>query len=116
MLIAGKTYDALQYINQIIRDRQIQKEYLTVVSGRFPKELHINKPLKKIFSGKFQRGKTVISDTEDEEGKNSTTHCRCEKTFQHPILGLISLVKVHIETGRMHQIRVHLSDAGFPVL
>lgn len=116
VLIAGKTYDALQYINQIIRDRQIQKEYLTVVVGRFPRELHLNKPLKKVFSGKFQRGKTVISDIEDEEGKDSITHCFCEKIVQHPILGLISLVKVSIETGRMHQIRVHLADAWFPVL
>ncbi|HCB51625.1 TPA: hypothetical protein DEP21_03550 [Patescibacteria group bacterium] len=31
VLIAGKTYDSLQYINQIIRDRQIKKEYLAVV-------------------------------------------------------------------------------------
>ncbi len=116
VLIAGKTYDSLQYINQIIRDRQISKEYLTVVSGRFPRELHINKPLKKVFSNKFQRGKTVISETEDEEGKDSITHCRREKTIDHPILGPISLVKVQIETGRMHQIRVHLANAGFPVL
>jgi 23S rRNA-/tRNA-specific pseudouridylate synthase len=36
--------------------------------------------------------------------------------FQHQILWPISLVKVHIETGRMHQIRVHLADAWFPVL
>lgn len=116
VLIAGKTYDSLQYINQIIRDRQISKEYLTVVSGRFPRELHINKPLKKIFSGKFQRGKTVISDIEDDEGKESVTNCLCEKVIQHPILWPISLVKVSIETGRMHQIRVHLANAGFPVL
>ncbi len=116
VLIAGKTYDALQYINEIIRNREIQKEYLTIISGRFPKELHINKPLKKVFSNKFQRGKTVISDTWDEEGKDSITHCRCEKIIQHTILGPISLVRVQIETGRMHQIRVHLADAGFPVL
>ncbi|MDD3262406.1 MAG: RluA family pseudouridine synthase [Candidatus Absconditabacteria bacterium] len=116
VLIAGKTYDSLQYINEIIRNRQIQKEYLAIVVGRFPKQLSMHKPLKKIFSSKFQRGKTIVSDSEDVESKESTTHCELEKTFQHPILGPISLVKVQIETGRMHQIRVHLADAGFPVL
>lgn len=116
VLIAGKTYDSLQYINQIIRDRQIQKEYLAIVVGRIPRELSIAKPLKKIFSTKFQRGKTVVCDIEDKEAKESLTHCFLERTFEHPILWALSLVKVQIETGRMHQIRVHLADAGFPVL
>jgi len=76
----------------------------------------LNKPLKKIFSGKFQRGKTVVSAEGDEEGKEAFTECRRESTVNHAILGEISLIKVHIETGRMHQIRVHVADAGFPVL
>ncbi|HCY21738.1 TPA: hypothetical protein DIC40_08055 [Patescibacteria group bacterium] len=86
VLIAGKTYNSLQYINEIIRKREIQKEYLAVVVGRFPRQLSLHKPLKKIFSTKFQRGKTVVSDIEDEEGKESTTHCEVRKIFQHPIL------------------------------
>jgi len=44
------------------------------------------------------------------------TECRCEEFFEHEILGPCSLVKVKIETGRMHQIRIHLADAGYPVL
>lgn len=32
ILIAGKTYDSLQYINEIIRNRQIKKEYMTIVA------------------------------------------------------------------------------------
>lgn len=86
VLIAGKTYDSLQYINQIIRDRQIQKEYLAIVAGKIPGHLRICKPLKKTFSGKFQRGKTVISGDDDEEGKDSITECRKEKTINHPLL------------------------------
>lgn len=116
VLIAGKTYDSLQYINQIIRERQISKEYLAIVTGKFPKELTINKPLKKIFSGKFQRGKTIISNIDDQEAKEAKTNCWLEKSINHHILGQISLVKIQIETGRMHQIRVHLADAGYPVL
>ena len=39
-----------------------------------------------------------------------------EKSIQHPDLGPISLLKVKIHTGRMHQIRIHVSAEGFPVL
>lgn len=39
-----------------------------------------------------------------------------EKYFVHPLLGPISLLKVKIYTGRMHQIRVHVSNEGYPVL
>lgn len=116
VLIAGKTYDSLQYINQIIRERQIQKEYLAIVIWNFPKELHIKKPLKKIFSKRFQRGKTAICTNDDPEAKEAITRCFKEKTINHSVLWPLSLVKIHIETWRMHQIRVHLADAWYPVL
>ena len=47
MLIAAKTYESLQYINQIIRERAISKEYLTRVAGKFPKHLIIDKAIEK---------------------------------------------------------------------
>jgi 23S rRNA-/tRNA-specific pseudouridylate synthase len=44
------------------------------------------------------------------------TECRNIYNMDHPILGEISLVKVKIKTWRMHQIRIHLASAGFPVI
>ena len=112
VLISAKNYEALQYINQIIRDRKISKKYLTIVVWNFPKNLKINKPLEKVFNEKFNKNHVVISKNWQE----AKTECRCEKTFSHPILWQISLVRVQIHTWRMHQIRVHLADAWFPVL
>lgn len=115
ILIGAKTYDALQYINKIIRDREVDKYYLTLVVGKFPRHLTINKSLTKWFDQKTKRWITVVS-AESDDGKDSLTEWWNQETFNHPLLWQLSLVKVKIETGRMHQIRVHLAHEGFPVL
>lgn len=112
VLIAAKTYDALKYINEIIRDRKIDKNYITIVKWKFPKELLIDKNLKKTFNEKYERGQMEIDDNWVE----AKTECRNIYSMKHPILGEISLVKVKIKTWRMHQIRIHLASEWFPVI
>lgn len=51
-----------------------------------------------------------------EKGVDSHTEAWNVKTIRHAELGTISLVRIALHTGRMHQIRVHLADAGYPVL
>ncbi|EKD25035.1 MAG: hypothetical protein ACD_80C00130G0006 [uncultured bacterium (gcode 4)] len=113
VLIAAKSYEALQYINSIIRERDIDKYYLALVAGRFQRHLIIKKPLTKTYEKEFDRSQVKV---DYDTGLEATTECRLEKTIQHPLLGTISLLKVKIHTGRMHQIRVHLSSEWFPVL
>lgn len=113
VLIWAKTYDALQYINQIVRDRAIDKYYLAFVVGDFPSHLVIDVPLARSYDKKFDRSHVKV---DYREGLISKTECRLEKSFLHPLLGKISLIRVKIHTGRMHQIRVHVSHVGFPVL
>jgi 23S rRNA-/tRNA-specific pseudouridylate synthase len=60
VLIAAKNYPALQYINEIIRDRKIEKKYLAVVVGDFPKHLIIDKSLEKVYDKKFDRSHMVV--------------------------------------------------------
>lgn len=52
----------------------------------------------------------------ESDGLDSKTECRLLKTMQHSELGTISLVKVKLYSGRMHQIRIHLASENFPVL
>ncbi len=113
VLIWAKTYEALQYINTIIRERDIDKYYLTIVIGKFPKYLLVDKPLTKTYDKKFDRSQVKI---DYNDGLEARTECRLEKTFVHPVLGQLSLVKVKIHTWRMHQIRIHLADEWYPVL
>jgi 23S rRNA pseudouridine955/2504/2580 synthase len=112
VLIAGKTYNALQYINKIIRERAVKKVYKTIVVGQFPQHMLLNKPLHKWYDEKFGTARVEVS----RKGKEAMTECWLEKVAYDDNLGQISLVKVQISTGRMHQIRVHLADAGYPVL
>lgn len=60
VLIAAKTYEALQYINAIIRERKINKYYLTIVIGKFPKHVLIDKPLTKTYDKRFDRSRVAI--------------------------------------------------------
>jgi len=113
VLIAAKNYEALQYINEIIRQRAISKEYLTLVAWKFPKHLIIDKAIEKTYNSKFDRAQMQLNES---DGLDSKTECRLEKTFRHPQLWEVSLVKVKLYSGRMHQIRIHLSSEGYPVL
>lgn len=83
ILIAGKTYDALQYINKIIRERQIEKYYLTLVAGQFPDHLLIDKPLEKKYNERMDRSEVTI---DFRYGVAAKTECRCEDFFQHEVL------------------------------
>lgn len=112
VLVAAKEYQSLQYLNQLIRERQTEKSYLTIVAGVTPEYKHINLPLEKSYDKKFWRGITQVS----KQGKPAETEFTTLCTIAHPILGNISLLQVKIYTGRMHQIRVHLAHIGHPVL
>lgn len=95
VLIGAKRYEALQYINSIIRDRNIDKYYLTLVVGKFPKYMLIDKPITKTYNKKLDRSQVMV---DYDDGLEAKTECRLEKTFKHPLLGQISLVKVKIHT------------------
>ncbi len=113
VLIVGKSYQALQYINQIIRERQIEKVYKTIVFGETPNYALIEHALQKSYNNKFQRGQMEVVK---QGGLDAKTEYRKEKTREHSQLGKLSLLKVKLHTGRMHQIRIHLAQEGYPVL
>ena len=113
VLIAAKTYDALQYFNQIIRDREINKEYLTIVVWKTPEHFVIDKPLEKSYNAHFDRAQMNIAKF---WGLESKTEIFTVKTFFHHDLGHLSLLRVKLYTWRMHQIRVHVASEWFPVV
>jgi 23S rRNA pseudouridine955/2504/2580 synthase len=62
VLIGAKNYEALQYLNQIIREREIDKTYLTIVVGNPPKHFVIEKALEKSYNAQFDRAQMVINE------------------------------------------------------
>ena len=113
VLIAAKTYDALQYFNQIIRDREINKEYVTIVVWSAPDHLVIDKPLEKSYNARFDRAQMNIAKFWWLESKTEIFNV---KTFYHHDLGQLSILRVKLYTGRMHQIRVHVASVWIPVV
>ena len=107
ILIAAKTYEALQYINSIIRERDIDKYYLAFVVGKFPAHLIIKKPLTKTYNKERDRSQVSV---DFDDGLEAKTECWLDKFINHPVLGPVSLLRIKIHTGRMHQIRVHVSS------
>lgn len=116
LVIVAKTYAWLQHLNEQIRDRKVEKEYYAVVIGRFPLQLTCNKPMKKVVDEKFGRGKMMICSPDDLLGQDALTIGHTQKSRSDPVLGTLSLVRVELFTGRMHQIRVHFANAGYPIL
>lgn len=92
------------YIKALIEKRELHRSYLALVEGIIDKNININKPIGR---NRHINGKYMVSPT----GKEAITIVQSVKCFKK-----YSLVNVTLKTGRTHQIRVHLSSIGHPIL
>ncbi len=92
-------------------DGRLQREYLAVVWGHPPRPRGtIDAPLGR---SRFNRTKIAVVRHE-EDGRRAVTHYSVEERFPGPPDA--ALFRLALETGRTHQIRVHLAHAGHPIL
>lgn len=98
-----------EYIQECLisqmKNNEFKKEYLAVCNGIFEKKSGtINLPI-------ARKENSIIERCISEDGQPSITHYEVLKDFDN-----YSLVKCSLETGRTHQIRVHMSAIGHPLL
>jgi 23S rRNA pseudouridine1911/1915/1917 synthase len=105
LLIFALTEEALERLGQMMRKREVSRTYIALVHGHIkPPEGTVDAPIGR---DPANRTRQAIVDS----GKPARTRYRLVET-----IGGASLLEVRLETGRMHQIRVHLAAIGYPVL
>ena len=105
LLIVAKNDNAHVKMSEQIKNHEVKKTYIALVRGVFKEnEATINMPIGR--SNTDRKKMAVVKN-----GKEAITHIKVLKKYEK-----YTLLEINIETGRTHQIRVHLSHIGFPVV
>ncbi len=91
----------------------LQKEYHAICKGKVEQNITIDKPILTLTHNGINQQKRIISPN----GKPAVTHVEILQYLQDPLHRKdLTLVKLKLETGRTHQIRVHMSEIGHPLV
>lgn len=105
LLIIAKNDKAHINVSEQIKNHEVKKTYIALVRGVVKEnQATIDMPIARSTK---DRTKMAVSKT----GKNAVTHIKVLERFKD-----YTLLEVNIETGRTHQIRVHMSQIGYPIV
>lgn len=106
LTIIAKHYVSAGILSEMVQHRGIHREYLAIVRGSLtPPQGTISAPLSR------KPGSIIERTIDFEHGENAVTHFRLiEEKNGH------SLVSLKLETGRTHQIRIHMKYLGYPLI
>ncbi|MEK4113329.1 23S rRNA pseudouridine1911/1915/1917 synthase [Paenibacillus sp. DS2363] len=104
-VLYAKNAFALAKLDEAMRRKEIGRHYVAIAGGQIPPELHkIDAPIGK---DRHHKQRRRVS----EGGQEAVTHVEIVEVWERA-----TLVRLKLDTGRTHQIRVHLSYAGHPLI
>lgn len=105
LMVIAKNNDSYRYLKELFETRQVRKEYLAIVFGNFDKK-----------SGRIEN----FMDRDPHNRRKMAVRSTGRKAIsEYEVISEVegfSIIKVHIITGRTHQIRVHMTDINHPLL
>ncbi len=104
LMVVAKTSNAYNSLVDQLKEHTVTRQYYAIVKGVLTKDNRIDMPI-----GRHKKNRTKMAVT--VTGKKAVTHFKVMENFKH-----YTAIKVNLETGRTHQIRVHMHYVGYPLL
>jgi 23S rRNA pseudouridine1911/1915/1917 synthase len=105
LLILAKNPFSACILSDMVKKREISRRYLAIVCGKLPEQGIIDAPISRVDGSTIER----CTSQDGEEARTHYKRLYYEPATDHSLVGL------KLETGRTHQIRVHLKSIGFPL-
>jgi 23S rRNA pseudouridine1911/1915/1917 synthase len=104
LLVVARSVEAQTALVAALAAHEVEREYLALCTGAMTGGATVDEPIGR---HRTQRIKMAVRS----DGRAAVTHYRIEKRFRAH-----TLARVRLETGRTHQIRVHLAHVGYPIV